>query len=94
METSDVLLVALIVLVPAALMWAVFIARTGSATPTPCSEPPFTDVPVDHPFCPEIAWMKESGVSTGFDDGTYRPAANVTRQAMSAFIYRLSLLLP
>lgn len=29
METSDVLLVALIVLVPAALMWAIFLARTG-----------------------------------------------------------------
>ena len=29
MESSDVLLVAVIVLVPAALMWAIFIARTG-----------------------------------------------------------------
>ncbi|MGH2755916.1 MAG: c-type cytochrome [Actinomycetota bacterium] len=29
MESSDVLLVAIIVLVPAALMWAIFIARTG-----------------------------------------------------------------
>lgn len=29
METGDVLLVALIVLVPAALLWAIFIARTG-----------------------------------------------------------------
>ena len=29
MDSSDVLLVALIVLVPAALMWAIFIARTG-----------------------------------------------------------------
>lgn len=29
METSDVLLVALIVLVPAALLWAIFLARSG-----------------------------------------------------------------
>lgn len=29
METSDVLLIALVVLVPAALMWSIFLARTG-----------------------------------------------------------------
>lgn len=37
METSDVLLVTLIVLVPAALMWAIFLARSGrpGAPPRP-----------------------------------------------------------
>ena len=29
MESSDVILIAVIVLVPAALMWAIFIARSG-----------------------------------------------------------------
>src|SRR5687768_13240520 len=56
----------------------------------PCpTTPPFPDVPIRHPFCAEIAWMKDEGVSTGFGDGTYKPSANVTRQAMSAFMARL-----
>src|SRR5687767_5836558 len=45
-----------------------------------CTEPaPFPDVPITHPFCPEIKWMKDNGISTGFDDGTYRPSINVSR---------------
>jgi hypothetical protein len=47
-------------------------------------------VPVSHPFCEEIQWMKATGISTGFGDGTYRPDAAVTRQAMSAFMARLA----
>jgi hypothetical protein len=39
--------------------------------------------------------MKAMGISTGYGDGTYRPtAAAVTRQAMSAFMYRVSAQLP
>ncbi|MEO6350442.1 MAG: S-layer homology domain-containing protein, partial [Candidatus Limnocylindrales bacterium] len=73
---------------------AAFMARLATATLTDCSTPPFTDVPTNHPFCREIKWMKDTGISTGFGDGTYRPATDVTRQAMSAFILRLSVLLP
>jgi hypothetical protein len=50
---------------------------------------PFDDVPRDHPFFDEIAWMHDTGLSTGFEDGTYRPSASVTRQAMAAFLFRL-----
>jgi hypothetical protein len=71
-----------------------FMARLAGADLTPCTEAPFSDVAIDHPFCPEIAWMKDSGVSTGFNDGTYRPTIAVTRQAMSAFMYRVRWLLP
>jgi predicted acyl esterase len=51
---------------------------------------PFSDVGRNHPFCRDIAWMDAEGISTGFPDGTYRPSASVTRQAMSAFLYRLA----
>jgi len=33
--------------------------------------------------------MADAGISTGYADGTFRPAAKVTRQAMAAFMYRL-----
>ena len=48
----------------------------------------FADVPTDHPFNDEIAWMVAEGITTGFPDDTFRPANDVTRQAMAAFLYR------
>lgn len=52
--------------------------------------PSFTDVPPDNPFFVEITTMAGLGVAGGFSDGTFRPTAPVTRQAMAAFIYRLA----
>lgn len=49
----------------------------------------FSDVAPSHPFYDEITWMEATGISTGYGDGTYRPAEPVTRQAMSAFMARL-----
>jgi hypothetical protein len=66
------------------------LANGPSWVPTPCSTPPFPDVPITNQFCPQITWVKDNGISTGFGDGTYRPTDNVTRQAMSAFMYRLN----
>jgi hypothetical protein len=51
----------------------------------------FSDVGLAHPFFQEIAWMANAGITTGYDDDTYRPGAPVTRQAMSAFMHRLGL---
>lgn len=48
----------------------------------------FSDVPSTSPFAKEIAWMRSSGISTGWTDGTYRPSAPVTREAMAAFLHR------
>jgi len=58
-------------------------------TPT-CTEAPFYDVPVDHPFCGEIAWAKETGVTTGYANGSFRSRAPVSRAEMTAFLYRLT----
>ncbi len=61
-------------------------------TPPACTSPPFPDVPTSNPFCAEIAWMAETGISVGFDDGArYEPNLALTRQAMSAFLYRYTL---
>ncbi len=74
-----------------------FLYRSGNpgVTPTPCSTPPFPDVPTTNPFCAEIAWMADTGISEGFDDGArYEPNLDLTRQAMSAFLYRYTLVVP
>jgi predicted outer membrane repeat protein len=54
----------------------------------------FDDVGLSHPFFEEITWMANAGVSTGFDDDTYRPSIPVSRQAMAAFLLRLAAEVP
>jgi hypothetical protein len=48
----------------------------------------FSDVPASHPFAADIAWLVERGITQGFPDGTFRPAAPVTRGQMAAFLHR------
>jgi hypothetical protein len=55
----------------------------GSITPIH-----FFDVFPDHPFFAEISWMVDAGLSTGYPDSSFRPAAPVSRQAMVAFLHR------
>jgi 5'-nucleotidase len=63
-------------------------ANGGEDAPA-CSEGAFPDVPADAPFCGEITWMMDQGLTTGYEDGTFRPTAPVSRQATAAFLYRL-----
>jgi predicted outer membrane repeat protein len=51
--------------------------------------PSFSDVGVSHPFFHEVEWLASTGIADGFEDGTYRPAAQVSRQAMAAFLFRI-----
>ena len=56
-------------------------------------KPSFNDVPPRGVFAAEIAWMKQSGVSTGWavpGGAEYRPYQNVLRDQMAAFLYRFS----
>ena len=55
----------------------------------PAAGPPtFTDVPPGHTFCPSITWLAAEEISTGYEDGTFRPAVAVSRQAMASFLSR------
>jgi hypothetical protein len=69
---------------------AAFLTRIAGAAPAACTQAPFSDVPKTHPFCAEIAYAKSRGWTTGFSDGTYRPGASITRQAMAAFLLRVT----
>lgn len=48
----------------------------------------FSDVPASHPFVAEIEQLADACVVNGYPDGTFRPGANVTRQALSAMLAR------
>ncbi|OKL49909.1 HtaA domain-containing protein [Boudabousia marimammalium] len=67
---------------------AAFLYRAAGSPAVDISKPAFKDVPKNNQFFKEIAWMRASGISTGWDDGTYRPLAPVSREAMAAFLYR------
>ena len=62
----------------------------GAADPTcdPSVARTFSDVPASHDFCGVIEWLADSGITGGYEDGTFRPTNPVTRQAVSAFVYR------
>ncbi|TVP69514.1 MAG: S-layer homology domain-containing protein [Nitriliruptor sp.] len=62
-----------------------FHTSNATAYPTTARLP---DAPEGHPVVEQIGWLVSEGGTTGFDDGTFRPANPVTRQAMAAFLHR------
>lgn len=72
---------------------ATFLDRAdGGGAGAGCEHGPFPDVPVDHPFCPEITWVSSSRIALGYGDGSFGPAVEVSRQAAAALFYRVALL--
>jgi secreted trypsin-like serine protease len=55
-----------------------------------CVSAPFPDVPTSNPFCGEIDWLVDTGITTGYGDNTYRPLNPVGRQAMARFMFNYS----
>lgn len=69
---------------------AAFLYRyAGSPEFTPPAVPTFADVPTSHTFYDEVEWAVAEGLAGGFDDGTFRPGASITRGSMAAFLFRL-----
>jgi len=60
-------------------------ARTSGVAVT---TPVFTDVPAAYTFADDIFWLAGMGTSLGFADGKFQPTADISRQAMAAFLFR------
>lgn len=73
---------------------AAFLYRLAGSPQVDAKTVPFTDVSSSHWFRDEIQWMKDSGISIGWDDGTYRPDEPVSRYAMAAFLHRFCTTMP
>jgi serine protease len=68
---------------------AAFMYRfAGSPSYTAPGKSAFRDVPASSQFYPEISWLASTGISTGWDNGTFRPLTPVARDAMAAFMKR------
>ena len=48
----------------------------------------FSDVDPASALAPYIAWASDSGIVTGFDDGTFRPGRTLTREQMATMLAR------
>lgn len=59
-----------------------FSATTGDAG--------FADVPSGQFYTEPVSWAVTSGITTGFEDGTFRPGDPVTRAQLAVFLWRLS----
>jgi hypothetical protein len=55
---------------------------------------PFADVSTTQLYYLEMAWLADQGISTGWVEAngtvTYRPLQSISRDAMAAFLYRMS----
>ncbi|SEF11797.1 Lyzozyme M1 (1,4-beta-N-acetylmuramidase), GH25 family [Arthrobacter alpinus] len=65
-----------------------YVSTAGTIPAIP--ELTFPDVPAGRLYYKEISWLANVGVTTGWPDGTFRPASPVNRDAMAAFMYRLA----
>lgn len=65
-----------------------FVAMLVRAAKLTAAGDNFPDVTEDYPFAEEISVAKKKGVALGNDDGLFNPDAVITRQDISAFVYR------
>ncbi|QIK63078.1 hypothetical protein G7068_07605 [Leucobacter viscericola] len=73
--------------------WQSNAARMIEETSTVASEWRTTtvgyDVPTSHKFRKEIMWLVNRKISSGYADGSFRPGESISREAMSAFLFRM-----
>lgn len=49
---------------------------------------PFTDVPAGKWYADAVLWAANEGVVTGYNNGTFRPDINITREQFATILYR------
>src|SRR5690554_2611208 len=60
----------------------------GRPSFSPPSKSPFKDIKKNSQFYKEVTWLSQSGMTTGYADGTFKPKDNVSREAIAAFLHR------
>jgi hypothetical protein len=56
--------------------------------PTTTEEHDFSDIPANAWYTDAISWAATAGVVTGYEDGTFAPSTEVTREQLVAMLYR------
>ena len=58
--------------------------------PAPVEPAGFSDMTDNDDFNNAISWAAEKGITTGYDDGTFRPWNECQRQAVVTFLWRFA----
>lgn len=59
-----------------------------AGSPTASFSPRFKDVKAGQWYTDAVMWASEVGVITGYNDGTFGPAKNITREQIAIMLYR------
>ncbi len=59
------------------------LARLSGEVIEAITQSPFPDIPADIYYAASVAWAVKAGIINGFEDGTYRPGAAITREQMA-----------
>ncbi len=51
----------------------------------------FTDVAANAWYAPAVRWAADRGILEGYDDGSFRPDAAITREQLAAILYRYAV---
>ena len=70
--------------VPAALA-----VETAAGTPPAVTEAPYSDVPAEAWYAPFAADLKQDGAVSGYEDGTFKPTCELSRQEAAVILQRL-----
>lgn len=54
------------------------------------TETGFSDVAIDKWYGPYVAWAQDTGIVEGYEDGTFKPESNITREQMALILMRFS----
>ena len=70
-----------------AMVVTVLARMSGDDIETP-SYSPFIDVVPDSWYGAAVSWATSNGITTGYQDGSFRPDQHLSREEMATFIYR------
>ncbi|MDR2295936.1 MAG: S-layer homology domain-containing protein [Clostridiales Family XIII bacterium] len=60
----------------------------AAASPDVAPSQAFSDVPAGTPLSAAVSWARDAGIVSGMGDGTFGPEASVTREQITAMLFR------
>lgn len=66
------------------------LARMAKFDPSLYSGTSFPDVPEGKWYSAAVKWASEAGITSGYEDGTFRPDKSVSREQLAVFMWRLA----
>ncbi len=64
------------------------LGRLSGIDPAAYEQASFTDVWAEDWFSAYVAWAAETGITNGFEDGSFRPGENISREQLAVMLQR------